>query len=77
MCMATKNIAIRDNVYNKLLSAKRDDESFSDAIARLLERKTSLLAFAGVFGEDDRELELISEEVRKMRKRVTLRASSL
>jgi len=30
--MATKNIAIREDVYKKLLEARGKDESFSDAI---------------------------------------------
>jgi predicted CopG family antitoxin len=75
--MATKNIAIREDVYKKLLSSKRDEESFSDAIDRLLQRKTSLLSFAGSFTENDKELKVIEKEVRKTRKKATLRASSL
>jgi predicted CopG family antitoxin len=41
------------------------EESFSDAIDRLLCKKPSLLFFAGVFRKDDEELKLIDEEVRK------------
>jgi predicted CopG family antitoxin len=74
--MATKNIAIREEVYKKLLSSKRGEESFSDAIERLLQRKTGLLSFAGSFTEDDEDLKLIDEEVRKTRKKATLRLSS-
>ena len=55
MGMATKNIAIKEEVYKKLLSSKGDGESFSDAIDRLLDQKPSLLSFAGVFKEDDKE----------------------
>lgn len=34
--MGTKNISIRDDVYRKLRDSKRPDESFSDAIDRLM-----------------------------------------
>lgn len=36
--MASKTISIRDDVYNLLKGAKRDDESFSDVIERLLKK---------------------------------------
>ena len=75
--MATKNIAIREDVYKKLVSAKSEQESFSDAIERLLQRKTSLLTFAGVFKENDREMKAIEAEVRNLRKKATLRVTSL
>lgn len=77
MRMATKNIAIREDVYRSLVQAKSDEESFSDAIERLLQRKDSLLSFAGAFKEDDSELRQIEKEVRKLRSSATLRARSL
>jgi len=33
----TKTITIRDDVYNKLLRVKREDESFSELFERLVE----------------------------------------
>lgn len=75
--MATKNIAIREEVYKKLASVKSDDESFSDTIDRLLNKKTSLLSFAGVFSADDDELNTIEKEVNNLRRRATLRVSSI
>ncbi|MHA1637597.1 MAG: antitoxin VapB family protein [Candidatus Thorarchaeota archaeon] len=43
-----KNIMISNEVYTRLRSIKRDDESFSDLIRRLLNyKKTSLLDLAG------------------------------
>jgi predicted CopG family antitoxin len=74
--MATKNIAIREEVYKKLASAKNDNESFSDTIDRLLKRKTSLLSFAGVFSEDDDELKTIEKEVNNLRRRTLLKVSA-
>ncbi len=60
-----KNIMISDEVYKHLKSLKRDGESFSDLIRRLLNyEKTSLLDMAGEwpFSEDvtsriEREIE--------------------
>ncbi|MBO8181841.1 MAG: antitoxin VapB family protein [Archaeoglobus sp.] len=34
-----KNIVLRDEVYNKLSQMKREGESFSDVILRLIEEK--------------------------------------
>ena len=75
--MATKNIAIREEVYRKLVEAKGETESFSDTIERLLERKNSILAFSGAFKADDKELKFIEEEAKKLRKSATLRGLSL
>jgi predicted CopG family antitoxin len=75
--MATKNISIREDVYKKLLSAKGEEESFSDAIDRLLEGKTNLLSFAGIFSENDQEVNFMEKEIHKIRKKATLRVSSL
>jgi len=75
--MATKNIAIREEVYNKLRQARGENESFSDTIERILDSKASLLAFSGVLKADDRELKFIEEEGRKLRKSADLRASRL
>jgi len=39
--MATKTISIKEEVYNKLLAMKRDNESFSDFLNRLAESQKS------------------------------------
>jgi len=72
--MATKNISIRENVYKKLCESKGDNESFSDAILRILDKKPSLLAFSGILKEDDKELKFIEDEARGLRKSAKLRA---
>ena len=36
--MASKNISIRDDVYKLLKDSRRDEESFSDVIERLLKK---------------------------------------
>lgn len=38
--MGTKTIGIREDVYDRLRDRKRDDESFTDLVDRLLEEST-------------------------------------
>jgi len=66
-CM--RNIMVRDEVYEKLLRLKREGESFSDVILRLIEeRKTkSLEVFervAGKLSESDL-FEIVMDERKK------------
>jgi len=37
--MGSKNISLREDAYRRLADAKEEDESFSDAIDRLLRRR--------------------------------------
>jgi predicted CopG family antitoxin len=37
--MTSRNLTVNEEVYNKLLEAKKDNESFSDVIERLLQGK--------------------------------------
>lgn len=46
--MASKNISITEDVYNKLLKIKRKDESFSELFLRLL--KIQNVRFEECFG---------------------------
>ncbi len=70
--MTTKNLAIRDEVYRKLVETKLEGESFSDTIDRLIEKKSSLLSFWGAL-KDSKNLEGLQEEVGKIRKRAVIR----
>jgi len=70
--MVSKNLAVRENVYRKLLEAKKGDESFSDVIERLLEGKRDLMPFAGVFS-DDGEFERAAEVMKTVRRKTVLR----
>ena len=47
LCMAAKNLAIREGVYRKLAEEKLENESFSDVIERILEKRGSLLPLWG------------------------------
>ena len=44
--MATKNITITEDAYERLRTLKREDESFSDLVVRLTEGEDPM-AFAG------------------------------
>jgi predicted CopG family antitoxin len=70
--MATKNLAIREEVYRKLAEAKLQGDSFSDVIERMLEKRGSLLSLWGVLA-DSEEIAQIGDEARKIRKRATIR----
>ena len=70
--MTTKNLAIRGEVYRKLAEAKREGDSFSDVIERILEKRGSLLSLWGVLS-DSEEITRIGDETRKIRKRATIR----
>jgi predicted CopG family antitoxin len=72
LCMTTKNLAIRENVYQKLAEAKRQGESFSDVIERVLEKRGSLLPLWGALVDSDTLAE-IEGELRKIRKRASIR----
>lgn len=39
--MGTKTIGLREDVYERLKARKRDDESFTDLVDRLLEESTA------------------------------------
>jgi predicted CopG family antitoxin len=67
--MGVKTISIRDEIYEKLSSARREGESFSDAIDRLLKRdRVDLSKYFGALKESDLldDLEKDSREMREM-----------
>ena len=70
--MATKNLAVREEVYKKLLEAKKEGESFSDVIEKLLEKREDLLSLWGAWG-DEGEVVFIENSVKEMRKRSVMR----
>ncbi|TMI16848.1 antitoxin [Candidatus Bathyarchaeota archaeon] len=70
--MASKNLAIREEVYRKLSEAKKEGESFSDVIEKLLERGGDLLPLWGVLSDSKHWAE-IEESVCETRKRAAIR----
>jgi predicted CopG family antitoxin len=50
--MVSKNISITEDVYNDLLKLRKEDESFSEIIRRLVsERKKDPLRFYGILAD--------------------------
>ena len=65
--MVSKTISIRDDVYDLLKGAKREDESLSDAIVRLLKKdRVDLTQYFGAL-KDSPLLDKIEEDSRKVR----------
>ncbi|MDL1957704.1 MAG: antitoxin VapB family protein [Candidatus Desulfofervidus auxilii] len=68
-----KTITIREEVYEKLVKLKREGESFSDVIERLLNRpRISVRFFAGRL-KDSEALKYLEETWLEFRRRVKLR----
>ena len=64
--MGTKTIGIRDDVYERLRARKREDESFTDLVDRLLDETTVdwREGFGALAEHDADELERIIEDSR-------------
>jgi len=73
LCMATKNLAIRDSVYKKLAEEKREGESFSDVIERMLEKHGSLIPLWGSLA-DSKNIAQIQDDIAKARRSARVRA---
>lgn len=68
-----KTLTIRDETYKKLLAIKKEGESFSEVIERLLESKrSSIRVFMGKL-RDSTVLEEVLAESRAFRESVRLR----
>ena len=70
--MATKNLAIREEVYRKLSEAKKEGESFSDVIEKLLDKRGDLLSLWGALS-DSKHMAEIEQSIRDTRKRTVVR----
>jgi len=65
--MGTKTISIRDDVYETIKSMRREDESISDAVERLIEKKEANLEdFFGVL-KDSEVLKGLEEDTKRIR----------
>lgn len=62
--MGTKTVRLREDVYERIRSQKRDDETFSEAIDRLT-GGTSLLELEGTLS--DEEADAAREAIRESR----------
>lgn len=65
--MGTKTIGIQDDVYERLKARKRDDESFTDLVDRLLEEATAdwQEGFGSLSADEAEELERIVADSRQ------------
>ena len=52
--MGTRNVRLDEDVYERVKNEKRDDETFSEAIERLI-GGASLLELVGILSDDDAE----------------------
>ena len=68
--MTQKTVSLSEEAYEKLRRVKKEGESFSQVILRLIERDANagILDFAGAFEEGSKEWETIEKEIYKRRK---------
>jgi len=64
--MGYKNISISEDVYVRLRKAKRESESFSEVIKRLLGPDDDIMNLFGTIEMNDEEREQFLEEIGKM-----------
>jgi len=64
--MGYKNISINEDVYRRLRKAKRDNESFSEVIRRLLGPDDDILDLFGTITMSDEEKEELLKDIDKM-----------
>jgi len=63
--MASRNIAITEDLYWTLTKKKQHNESFTKVICRLLEEKEHPSSYFGAWGELTRDEEKMIENARK------------
>ena len=72
MCMGTKTITIMDEAYGLLLRRKRENESFSEVIIRLVRKKSNIMELAGAWSEmSDKDIEKMKSNIAELRKKST------
>lgn len=68
--MATKTLTITEDAYERLATAKEENESFSEAINRIT-GKVSLLSIAGILTE--KEADRLEKSIGEIRRKSRLR----
>jgi predicted CopG family antitoxin len=65
--MGTKTIGLREDAYERLKARKRDDESFTDLVNRLLDESTAdwREGFGSLSTDEAADLEVIAKEARE------------
>ncbi len=69
--MGSKKIAVREDVYRRLSEAKKEGESFSHVINKLLKRGGDMLPLWGVLS-DSMHLAEIEDRTREIRSRTAV-----
>jgi predicted CopG family antitoxin len=64
--MGYKNISLREDIYLRLRRAKREDESFSEVIERLLKPDDDIIDLFGTFSMTDDERTALFVELDEM-----------
>ena len=64
--MGTKTISIMDDVYELLVRNKKEEESFSGELRRLIKKKGSILDCAGLWSDlSDKQVEEMEKSIKK------------
>ena len=72
MFMATKTLTIMEDVYELLVRNKKDGESFSQELRRVLPKKGDIMEFAGAWKHiSDEEAEEMKKAIYQLRKNST------
>ena len=66
MRMGYKNISLREDIYLRLRKAKREGESFTEVIERLLAPDDDIIDLFGTFSMSDEERERLFSELDEM-----------
>jgi predicted CopG family antitoxin len=74
--MTSKNLRIKEEIYRKLMDAKKGNESFSEVIERLLQGKNDLMSFAGILSNDKKFAEAVREDIVEVRRLTVIRNDS-
>jgi len=61
--MPTKTIRVSEDVYDRLKTRKRDDESFTDLLDRLVEQERDIYAGFGAWEEAAEEMKETHERM--------------
>lgn len=70
--MTSRNVSLRDEVYELVSREKIPGESFSDTLERLVKRRGKLMDAVNSWEEvDEEEIDKIEKNVEKVRKRFT------
>lgn len=67
--MGTKTITIMDDVYERLVSNKRKDESFSEELRRIVPKKGNIMECAGLWADmSDKDAEDMKTAIKQLRR---------